>query len=182
MDLSSNFRMLALYNQRMNKQLLAVCEQLSSEQLNKETNSFFPTIMAYWNHILFGDLIMLTRLINNGLVNVDLLVLSKLPVASSANDTFASNLKDLRLLRSTVDEIYVTITQSFTSEICSKVVRYITTEGDVLEKTVGEFCQHIFNHQTHHRGQLTCILSQFGLDFGCTDLPAIVPEGASLNL
>ena len=30
---------------------------------------------------------------------------------------------------------------------------------------------HFFNHQTHHRGQLSTLLSQCGLDYGVTDLP-----------
>jgi uncharacterized damage-inducible protein DinB len=30
---------------------------------------------------------------------------------------------------------------------------------------------HMFNHQTHHRGQLTTLLSQLGVDPGATDLP-----------
>ena len=29
---------------------------------------------------------------------------------------------------------------------------------------------HFFNHQTHHRGQLTTLLSQAGVDYGVTDL------------
>jgi uncharacterized damage-inducible protein DinB len=29
----------------------------------------------------------------------------------------------------------------------------------------------MFNHQTHHRGQLTTLLSQMGLDVGVTDMP-----------
>ncbi len=29
---------------------------------------------------------------------------------------------------------------------------------------------HLFNHQTHHRGQLTTLLSQCGEDYGVTDL------------
>jgi uncharacterized damage-inducible protein DinB len=29
---------------------------------------------------------------------------------------------------------------------------------------------HFFNHQTHHRGQLTTLLSQAGKDYGITDL------------
>ncbi len=61
MDLSSNFRMLARYNQRMNNQLLSACQQLTDEQLHQNTNAFFPSVMAHWNHILFGDLIMLRR-------------------------------------------------------------------------------------------------------------------------
>lgn len=178
MDLSSNFRMLALYNQRMNKQLLDVCSQLSHEQLHQKTNSFFPSIMAHWNHILFGDLIMLQRLIANQLVSVDAAVLDRLPTSKSITDTFASHLSELVQLRDLVDSIYIDITNNFTAENCNQIVGYTTTEGQLIEKTVGEFCQHIFNHQTHHRGQLTCLLSQFGLDFGCTDLPMIVPEGA----
>ena len=28
---------------------------------------------------------------------------------------------------------------------------------------------HFFNHQTHHRGQLTVLLNQCGVDYGVTD-------------
>jgi len=177
MDLSSNFRMLALYNQRMNNQLMDVCSGLTVEQLHEETHSFFSSVMSYWNHILFGDLIMLRRLIDNQVVNVDKSMFSNLPVAKSVNDTFVSNLEELIPLRRVVDDIYVQITKSFDENTCHKIVRYTTTEGHILEKNAGEFCQHIFNHQTHHRGQLTCVLSQLGFDFGCTDLPVVVPEG-----
>lgn len=178
MDLSSNFRMLARYNQRMNQQLLAVCEKLCPDQLQQQTHSFFPNVMAYWNHIMFGDLIMLQRLIANDLVSLDKNSLEGLPVAKSVNDTFVSTINELRILRAQVDNVYLQITQSITDATCAKVVKYTTTEWENIERNVGEFFQHIFNHQTHHRGQLTCILSQFGLDFGCTDLPVIVPEGA----
>jgi len=29
----------------------------------------------------------------------------------------------------------------------------------------------MFNHQTHHRGQLTTLLNQMGVDPGVTDIP-----------
>ncbi|PSW10764.1 damage-inducible protein DinB [Photobacterium sanctipauli] len=178
MDLPSNFRMMALYNQRMNNQLMDVCESLTDEQLHAETHSFFSSVMSYWNHILFGDLIMLRRLIDNNIAQIEPVLLSQLPVATAVNETFVSNLKELKSLRQLVDSIYVEFTKSLHPNTCRQVVRYTTTEGGVLERNVAEFCQHIFNHQTHHRGQLTCVLSQFGLDFGCTDLPVIVHEGA----
>ena len=178
MGLAENFRMMAKYNQRMNVHLLEVCKQLSPEQLHEETNSFFSSVMCHWNHILFGDLIMLGRLIKNGLVQIEPSILEKLPVATSVNDKFANTLEELVLLRAIVDDVYVKAAQRLTSESCEQTISYKTSEGVALEKTVAEFFQHIFNHQTHHRGQLTCILSQFGLDYGCTDLPMIVPEGA----
>jgi uncharacterized damage-inducible protein DinB len=181
MSLALNFRMMAIYNQRMNQQLIGVCEQLSPEQLNQETHSFFSTVMCHWNHILFGDLIMLRRLTDNGVVEVDTLILQKLPIAKSVTDQFVNNLENLKSLRAVLDEVYVNITQAFTADCCTHIVKYTTTEGGVIERTVGEFFQHLFNHQTHHRGQLTCVLSQFGLDFGCTDLPILVPEGTKIG-
>ena len=30
---------------------------------------------------------------------------------------------------------------------------------------------HLFNHQTHHRGQVHCMLTQCGVKPGATDLP-----------
>ncbi|WP_318400404.1 DinB family protein [Photobacterium leiognathi] len=178
MDLSSNFRMLAHYNQRMNNQLLSACQQLTDEQLHQNNNAFFPSVMAHWNHILFGDLIMLRRLIANNIVEVDAEVLQQLPVAKKINDTFVTTMDELSALRGLVDTVYIEITQAFTPSTCREIVKYTTTAGLLIERNVGEFCQHIFNHQTHHRGQLTCILSQFNVDFGCTDLPIVVPEGA----
>jgi uncharacterized damage-inducible protein DinB len=35
----------------------------------------------------------------------------------------------------------------------------------------GVLVTHMFSHQTHHRGQVTTLLSQMGLDMGSTDLP-----------
>jgi uncharacterized damage-inducible protein DinB len=35
---------------------------------------------------------------------------------------------------------------------------------------------HLFNHQTHHRGQITTLLKQRGYDPGVTDLLAMLRE------
>jgi uncharacterized damage-inducible protein DinB len=60
--------------------------------------------------------------------------------------------------------------------MCDQVICYQTTEGDNVEQYVGVITVHMFNHQAHHRGQLTCVLSQFGVDYGCTDLPIIIAD------
>tara|TARA_Y100001956_G_scaffold22734_1_gene22376 strand:- start:312 stop:854 length:543 start_codon:yes stop_codon:yes gene_type:complete len=180
MDLPSNFKMMAAYNQRVNQQLLDVCASLSSQKLLQEHGSFFPSIMAHWNHILFGDLIMLQRLVENGLVTIDAKLLASLPRSTRVNDTFVSSYEELVELRNKVDNIYLDITAMWTVDDMWKAVQYTTTEGQKIERTLGEFVQHIFNHQTHHRGQMTCLLSQLNLDYGCMDLPVVVPEGMNL--
>ena len=56
------------------------------------------------------------------------------------------------------------------------VLEYRNTKGDPKRKLFGSLVLHLFNHQTHHRGQATTLLSQAGLDVGVTDLLALIPE------
>ena len=48
-----------------------------------------------------------------------------------------------------------------------------TSKVDGVSRTVPRWVlvAHMFNHETHHRGQLTTLLSQMGLDIGTTDIP-----------
>ena len=170
--------MLSLYNQRINVQLIDCCSSLSNDVLVKKTHSFFSNIISYWNHILFGDLILLTRLATNNIAGISPKDLAKFPTPKSPNDIYITNFIDLALLRKEVDELIIKYCVNLTDEACELFITYQTTEGETITKAVSDITQHIFNHQAHHRGQLTCILSQFGIDYGCMDLPIIVPEGS----
>ncbi|MGF1704720.1 DinB family protein [Enterovibrio baiacu] len=180
MELQSNFRMMARYNQRINQQLLTVCGTLTHEQLTEDTHSFFPSILDYWNHILFGDLIMLQRLAACHVAGLSTSTLEGLPVSKGIHDTFATHFDTLVPLRQRVDHVILEMVENLTDDVTSQPFHYTNTEGVKLTKLVGEYCQHLFNHQTHHRGQLTCLLSLRGLDYGCMDLPIIVPGGGAL--
>lgn len=49
------------------------------------------------------------------------------------------------------------------------------TTGEAIAYPFAHLLQHFFNHQTHHRGQVTTLLSQGGVDMGVTDLSAMLP-------
>ncbi|WP_260618843.1 DinB family protein [Pseudoxanthomonas mexicana] len=51
-------------------------------------------------------------------------------------------------------------------------------EGATFTRSVEGLLTHLFNHQTHHRGQVTTLLSQAGVDVGVTDLLALLPDEA----
>lgn len=178
MSLSKNFRMMSLYNQRMNNQLMGHCLTLSADILTKDTDSFFPNIISYWNHILFGDLILLGRLAANNIGSLSPLDFSEFPKPISPQDIYHTNLLDIALLRTQIDVLIIRYCKNLTENDCDRFITYTTTEGDVISKAVADITQHIFNHQTHHRGQLTCLMSQAGVDYGCMDLPVIVTEGS----
>ncbi|KAA0176828.1 hypothetical protein FNF27_01650 [Cafeteria roenbergensis] len=48
--------------------------------------------------------------------------------------------------------------------------RYRNTRGDALEKVLGPVLAHVFNHGTHHRGQVSAALTAAGLPYPVLDL------------
>ena len=181
MSLVKNFKMMSLYNQRMNIQLMTSCLGLSNDIVEKETHSFFPNIISYWNHLLFSDLILLGRLALNHIGKLSPEDLSEFPTPNSPQDIYYNNLSEIAVIRKKVDELLIEYCTNLTEEDCEKFITYTTTEGLPVTKAAADITQHIFNHQAHHRGQLTCVLSQFGVDYGCMDLPAIVSEGSRIK-
>ena len=170
--------MMALYNSRINQQLLACCHALPAEDLVRDTQSFFPNIIAYWNHIFFGALIMLGRLARNGVSSLTPTDLDNLPTPVSTTDIYFTDFTKLSEARALVDALLIKYCQNLTESACEQVIHYQNTEGANISIKVADMTQHLFNHQTHHRGQLTCILSQMAVDYGCMDLPMIVSEGS----
>jgi uncharacterized damage-inducible protein DinB len=97
------------------------------------------------------------------------------PVAfSSLDDELYANFEELRAERERTDaeiEAWVeTLTTEALQEPFNESLRY------PLWLTV----THFFNHQTHHRGQLSALLSQCGVDYGTTDLPWV--EGIAAHV
>lgn len=61
-------------------------------------------------------------------------------------------------------------------ELYAQPLRYRNTAGEAHAKQFAPALRHFFNHQTHHRGQVTTLFSQLGVDVGVTDLSALIPE------
>lgn len=178
MSLAKNFTMMSLYNQRINQQLISCCVGLPNDILQKETYSFFSNIISYWNHLLFGDLILLGRLAQHKIGQLCSERLADFPQPQSPHDLYCRNIHDIAQLRVKVDALIIDLCKHLTDYDIDTFITYQTTEGDAITKATTDVIQHLFNHQTHHRGQLTCVLSQWNIDYGCMDLPVIVAEGS----
>jgi uncharacterized damage-inducible protein DinB len=55
-------------------------------------------------------------------------------------------------------------------------IEYANVRGVVSRRQLRSLLLHFFNHQTHHRGQATTLLSQAGIDLGLTDLLVLIPD------
>ena len=177
MNLQSHFILMSDYNQRMNCQFYKVVKKLNDSDINEDLGAFFKSIIGTLNHILVGDIIWLTRFSKHSERYISLAALSDLPKPKSLDDVLFSNFSLLFEFRKKVDLLICQWLKSETKENdFNSLLEYSNTKGVVSKRDFGELVSHLFNHQTHHRGQLSTILNQMKLDVGVTDFLMEIPE------
>ncbi|HEY9699911.1 MAG TPA: DinB family protein [Trichocoleus sp.] len=151
--------LLAEYNQWMNQKLYAVCAEIPDEKRKEDLGAFFKSIHGTLNHLLFGDRVWLGRFTGQ-------------PFAANVGQELYADFAELRQERVQTDQqIYDWATQ-LSLDWLNQPFEYtsnIDRKTRILPNWV--LVTHLFNHQTHHRGQLTTLLSQLGHDLGVTDIP-----------
>jgi len=78
--------------------------------------------------------------------------------------------------RAKLDLAIVAWTSELTEPDLKMHLTYHNTKGVAFSRVFGSLILHLFNHQTHHRGQVTTLLFQSGVDVGVTDLHALIPD------
>ncbi len=170
-----NYRFLARYNRWMNQQLYAACEALTDAQRKADQGSFFKSIHRTLTHLVLADKMWLRRFVKQGF-EFEALPAELLAVPEGSD--YASDLHpDWVDLKQTRDRLDVAIEQwlaSMPPEFVSSTMRYANTKGVQRAHPAWQALTHFFNHQTHHRGQVTTLLMQQGVDVGVTDLIALI--------
>lgn len=177
MDLKHHFELMALYNQRMNRQVYQAAEKLSADDYNKNLGAFFVSVQGTLNHILVGDLNWLRRFEKHSDSYHSLQQLVGFPVAKSLKDILYSDLSQLKSARETLDNIIISwASNDLSNSNLSGKLCYKNAKGEQNTRNFAELIHHLFNHQTHHRGQLSTLFSQLGLDVGGTDFLMDIPS------
>ena len=83
---------------------------------------------------------------------------------------------DLKEERKKIDQIIVEWIKCLSHADINECISYSNMAGKSFSKPYVSLINHLFLHQVHHRGQVTTLLSQFGVDFGETDLIEIISE------
>lgn len=174
--MKSNFELMASYNQWMNKGLYEAASQLDTGELEKDSGAFFRSIIGTLNHILVGDTIWLKRFANHEAGFPSLAYLRVIDTPISLDVTLYSKLSTLTEARTRMDEVIVQFASELTGQDIASPLAYSNTKGQPFIKNFGYLLQHFFNHQTHHRGQVSTLLSQAGIDIGVTDLLLGIPN------
>jgi len=167
---------MARYNQWMNRKLYAKVRLLPAREIAKNRHAFFGSILGTLNHIMVADLFWLRRFASNKACAETLAPLADMPKPATLRDLLFDDIEALGTQREALDALILAFADTWTEERLNEPVRYRNMAGDKHERPLGELLQHVFNHQTHHRGQVTTLLFQAGIDPEATDLLVMMME------
>jgi len=152
-------RILAAYNRWMNDKIYAASAKLSDEERKRDVGAFFESIHGTLNHLLLGDRLWLGRFIGVPFV------------VKALNQELYTDFDELRAERTKTDEDIIAWANSLSDAEFDGQMSYMSTVNPQLRTyPFWVAVTQLFNHQTHHRGQVTTLLMQQGIDPGVTDL------------
>jgi uncharacterized damage-inducible protein DinB len=153
---------MALYNRWQNDNLYSAARRLAPEERQRERGAFFGSIQGTLSHLLWADRLWLSRFQGSqrpegGIQESPLLYPAWEMLESRRIDT------DAEIVR-WADGLSADWLTGELSYFSLSSARDITGSRWL-------FVSHFFNHQTHHRGQVHCMLTQAGARPQDTDLP-----------
>ncbi len=168
--------LLARYTTDMNRKLYDAAAQLPPGELAADRKAFFGSLLGTMNHMLAADTIWLKRFSTHPANFPALQAAHALPQPTGLTHAFGTDLAALRAYREQLDAIILAWTPQITAADLAHAFEYRSMRGDAYRRHFGSVLLHFFNHQTHHRGQASTLLSQAGIDIGVTDLLVWSPE------
>jgi uncharacterized damage-inducible protein DinB len=181
MSRASHIRLMAEYNSWMNAKMYAAAATLPEAALSEDRGAFFGSILGTLNHLAVGDTIWLKRFANHphgpaGAGHPALQPLREVPLPSSLDIPLCVSFAALAERRRWLDGIIGTWATALTeAELGPEHLLHYANSKGLHDKEFFSVLMHFFNHQTHHRGQASTLLSQAGADIGVTDLLALIP-------
>ncbi len=168
--------LLAAYNADMNRKLYDAAGRLAPGELVADRRAFFGSLLGTMNHVVAGDTIWLTRFAQHPAAFAALAPLRGAPMPTSLTQSFGDDLATLRAQRQRLDGFITAFAAELEPADLDATFVYRSTKGMEFRKHFGSLLLHFFNHQTHHRGQASTLLTQAGVDIGVTDLVVLVPD------
>jgi uncharacterized damage-inducible protein DinB len=144
---SEKFRQLAAYNRWANARLYAAALDLSEMSYRLHVGVLFGSLHGTLNHLLLTDRLWLKRLTGEG------------DHPKQLNAILYEDRAELTRARIAEDERLIKVVEKYDDTTLKGLHSYQTTSGMPQSQVLADILMHIFNHQTHHRGQAHACLS-----------------------
>lgn len=154
------------YNSEMNRRIYAAAGRLSDAERKQDRGAFFSSIHGTLNHLLWGDQMWMSRFAGGPK--------PEKPGTESARlyDDFAT----MQTKRAEIDAGIEAWAAGLTDDgLAGELTWFSGLAQRELSAPKAVLLVHMFNHQTHHRGQAHALLTATGEKTGDTDIAFILP-------
>jgi uncharacterized damage-inducible protein DinB len=159
-------RRMARYNRWQNQNLYGAAAGLGEAERQRACGAFFGSIQGTLSHLLWADRMWMSRFAGT-------------PPPEGGIPQSAALYQDWEVLRrdrAAFDDDIIAWADAFDPAwLDGDLTWYSGAAKREITKPKSVLLTHFFNHQTHHRGQVHCLLTQAGAKPGDTDLP-MLPE------
>ncbi len=174
MNRIEHIALMARYNQWMNRKLYDAAATLSDAELGMDRHAFFGSILGTLNHLALGDTVWLKRFALHPVGYVALTPLNAIATPTDLKQLAFADIRELTARRVWLDQLIIDWVPTVQEADLDHRLHYHNMRGMAADKHFFSLLVHFFNHQTHHRGQATTLLTQAGVDVGDTDLLALI--------
>lgn len=162
----NDYQILARFNRWVNGRLYGCVAGLPDADYRADRGAFFGSVHATLNHILIGDLLWFGRI--EDAVPAEITALDQI-----VHDEFAA----LKAAREAMDGRIVEIVDGLGDDGLDEEITFRQlTQTKPLVQPARRMLLTVFNHQTHHRGQVHCLLTQAGIEPPALDIMVYVRE------
>jgi uncharacterized damage-inducible protein DinB len=176
MDRHAHLALMADYNRWMNERLYAAAATLDDAALYADRGAFFGSLFGTLNHLVVADTLWLKRFATHPVGAMGLAPLQHEPMPTRLAQPMGDTLAELATRRVWLDGLIADWVALLTDDDLDARLAYRNSKDVPATRNVFALLMHVFNHQTHHRGQATTLLSQSGVDMGPTDLLLRIPD------
>jgi uncharacterized damage-inducible protein DinB len=156
-------RAMARYNRWQNESIYGAADGLADEQRKEQRGAFFGSIHGTLNHLLWADQIWMSRFAGTPKPNAP-----DIPRSTGMFEAWG----ELKRERQGFDGVISAWADGIEPGWLEGDLTWFSgAAGREVTKPRWLLVTHLFNHQTHHRGQVHCMLTQCGVKPGPTDLP-----------
>lgn len=179
--MKSTIATFAEYNRHADQLLHAILDDADPALIPRPAGAYFRSILGLLNHILVSDLTWLSRFRDGG---VPARALSD-PGLIFEHPGFGVDLYDdyghVKDHQGVVDRVLEKFVQEIdamraTAEDPGPAFTYTNSKGETHRFAISGILLHLFNHATHHRGQISQILDENGVDHDFSNLFAVLEE------
>jgi len=132
---------------------------------------FFKTLGAIFDHSFTADMIWMQAFMN--IKNYDLDLGKDVGQIPDYGSQVFKNFDEYIKQRTKLDNFILDFVSHIDEDFLTQTVSRKSSSGSLIERTAFKAMVHFFNHQTHHRGQISAILDEMNIENNYSNMIAL---------